>query len=525
MATNINSFSGYKDLLAIASQAYGHGLGEKSAGGMGYMGLIKDDEGKVSVFKCLTHKSEYKAFERGVIDAEYTDALRNASDQLKTELRKLAMDAGMEDKELGELFDDSLKGSEDTGKFLSRKMVAKAVTSIVKAYTKGKNAAAFWNEVKYSGYVENTKVTKGDDGLAFEDAKAKSHKSDLSFTVTSKAEAAEIAKMPKTLDDLGKRLEGGKLGKELGDIFYQERCYFQNNIPKLDSAEHTKETKSAFDSMEPWVFDDHANEAFGERTLADPNTKTGWARMIGKLFQFSLKDAFEQFKETTTPEDMKSPHFMERATRTIMLQALVRTYCAAASLETSFAVAKLRKLHNFFTAPLLSDKPLASGSAEVAKMDRILKEVTQTIDQQCKLFKAEGKYDFEAKEIFSGGKSLVGSDESIDKVKKEIEEKNKVLAEDKKMGQYDINPRHILDKSGEMEAFKRLFKIFPNHVYSAVKTIDTENVNVESDEKKTVCLSDEKTNFSQKGAFALGPNENEFVNTMFAKETSTSEDF
>lgn len=144
----------FNDLRNIANLAYGSGVFEKTKGGNGHMGLIRGPNGEPRVFKCLTHRSERSAFANDEMELGKSQ-LECSSRELKLELKRLAVAAGMSERAVETMFDNVPANG-----LLTRKIVAQVVTDIGKASNRN-----VWEGLTGTGTVTDTSLSLKEDVL------------------------------------------------------------------------------------------------------------------------------------------------------------------------------------------------------------------------------------------------------------------------------------------------------------------------------------------------------------------------
>lgn len=113
----------------LAKLAYGTGgSSEKTHGGKGNMGLTYADDGSVHVFKFNTHGSAASTAQKQVRSALGNAEVLTASNNLRAELEKIALSAGLGD----EIVKRILGANTTQDELLTRKMVAGFVTELAK---------------------------------------------------------------------------------------------------------------------------------------------------------------------------------------------------------------------------------------------------------------------------------------------------------------------------------------------------------------------------------------------------------
>lgn len=329
------SQSSLTNLKSIASQALGHGIGEGSNGGMGYMGVMKNADGTLSVFKCLTHSNEYKEFEKDE-EHDYEKELKTASDNLKTMLRRLGREAGVDMEELERILNTCTNSKEN---YLSRKMVARAVTMIAERAIEGGDSKKFWKEVQFAGTVHDTSLKQktSPNGASIEFTSSENQNN---ISLLAKVKAMDIGevknKLPSTIEELAIRIGQGNLGEELDDLLYEARTYITNNCPNVRAC-------FSGDMDNNWLYDYHENEFYAHKTLGKPRPSLDlWENVRIGLFRLSLdgaldslrKELNESNRDTIEPNDIK----------TLFKRAYVRSAYAYAGLKTACEIAEKRSL-------------------------------------------------------------------------------------------------------------------------------------------------------------------------------------
>lgn len=116
-----------QNLVNIARMAYGSGFFEGTSGGVGQMGILRDEAGNMRVVKFNTHRSE-----QGNV-ATASDAAKTACNELRTELLRIATEKGLDADRMNAIR-RSLGLPEGEGEapksLLDRKVVARVVKMI-----------------------------------------------------------------------------------------------------------------------------------------------------------------------------------------------------------------------------------------------------------------------------------------------------------------------------------------------------------------------------------------------------------